>query len=180
MEYRKRLLIIPAALLALPIYIFLHEFGHMLVMLACGDKILSFSILSASVAGAGGTFTPVTQSLLDIAGMALPLLISLVYLLFCFRSGTNSVFFHFFSAFLILIPMFSLLAWVMVPVAFLFGYRTGADDVIHFLNHSSIHPILVMLLSLAAFGACIVLAWKKGVFRIWAELFNNNKRECAE
>lgn len=174
MECRKRLLIVPAVLLVIPIYIFLHEFGHMLVMLACGDKILSFGILSASVAGAGGTFTPVTQSLLDIAGMALPLLVSLVYLLFFFRSGGRGVFFRFFSALLILAPMFSLLAWVMVPVAYLSGHTTGPDDVIHFLNHSSFHPILLMILSLGAFVACIVLAWKKGAFGIWVELFKKN------
>lgn len=62
METRKRLLVIPAALLVIPVYIFLHELGHLLVMVACGDKILSFSIFTASVSGAGGHFTPATQS----------------------------------------------------------------------------------------------------------------------
>ena len=37
METRKRLLVIPAALLVIPVYIFLHELGHLLVMVACGD-----------------------------------------------------------------------------------------------------------------------------------------------
>ena len=48
METRKRLLVIPAALRVIPVYIFLHELGHLLVMVACGDKILSFSIFAAS------------------------------------------------------------------------------------------------------------------------------------
>ena len=175
METRKRLLVIPAALLVIPVYIFLHEFGHLLVMVACGEEILSFSIFTASVSGSGGHFTPVTQSLLDIAGMGLPLLFSQIYLLFFFKDGRKGTFFRFFSALFVLVPIMSLLAWVMVPVAYFLGQTAGADDVIHFLNHSSVHPVLLMVLSLVVFLSCLGLAWKKDVFGVWVEILKKEQ-----
>lgn len=175
METRKRLLVIPAALLVIPAYIFLHELGHLLVMVACGDKILSFSIFTASVSGAGGHFTPATQSLLDLAGMGLPLLLSLIYLLFFFKDGRKGALFRFYSALFVLVPIMSLLAWVMVPVAYFLGQTAGADDVIHFLSHSSVHPILLMVLSLVFFLICLGLAWKKGVFGVWMEMLKKEQ-----
>lgn len=175
METRKRLLVIPAALLVIPAYIFMHELGHLLVMVACGDKILSFSIFTASVSGAGGHFTPATQSLLDLAGMGLPLLISLIYLLFFFKDGRKGTFFRFFSALFVLVPIMGLLAWFIVPMAYLSGKTTGADDVIHFLNHSSVHPMLVIILALASFLCCLGLAWKKGAFSVWLEILKKKK-----
>lgn len=175
METRKRLLVIPAALLVIPVYIFLHELGHLLVMVASGDKILSFSIFTASVSGAGGHFTPATQSLLDLAGMGLPLLLSLIYLLFFFKDGRKGTFFRFYSALFVLVPIMSLLAWVMVPVEYFLGQTAGADDVIHFLSHSSVHPILLMVLSLVVFLTCLGLAWKKGVFGVWMEMLKKEQ-----
>ena len=39
------------------LYILLHEAGHMIVMLSAGAKVTSFSILTAHVSAAGGTYT---------------------------------------------------------------------------------------------------------------------------
>ena len=180
METRKRLLVIPAALLVIPVYIFLHELGHLLVMVACGARILSFSIFTASVSGAGGHFTPFTQSLLDIAGAGFPLLVSLIYVLFFFDGRRQGVFSRFFSALFVLIPVMGLLAWVIVPVVYLFGHTTGAEDVIHFLNHSAVHPILLMVLSLGVFCAFLGLAWKKGVFGVWQQLLKKDERAVGK
>ena len=69
----------------------------------------------------------------------------------------------------------SLLAWVMVPMAYFLGQTAGADDVIHFLSHSSVHPILLMVLSLAVFLTCLGLAWKKGVFGVWMEILKKEQ-----
>lgn len=51
----------------------------------------------------------------------------------------------------------------------------GADDVLHFLNHSSVHPILLMVLSLVVFLTCLGLAWKKGVFGVWMEMLKKEQ-----
>ena len=52
-------------------YIALHEGGHALVAVCCGARITKFSVFGAYTAYEGGTFTAVTLSLTNIAGMLL-------------------------------------------------------------------------------------------------------------
>lgn len=68
----------------------------------------------------------------------------------------------------------SLLAWVIVPIAFMAGDTTNPDDVIQFLNVSGMHPVIVMVLAFVLFIGGILAAWKKGVLQIWIDLVSGS------
>lgn len=159
-----------AAFLEVIVYIFLHEGGHALVAVSCGAKITAFSIVGAFTSSTGGNYTQVTLSLLNIAGMAFPLIISVCYMMFFFRKNRKGEFYRIFSLFFTLTPAMSLLAWVIVPIAFMAGDTTNPDDVIQFLNTSGIHPVIVMVLALILFVGIVFAAWKKGILQIWIDM----------
>ena len=88
---RKILSLFASILFTIPVYIILHEGGHALIALSCGARITEFSILGAYMRYEGGTFTALTLSLFYIAGMLLPVLISIAYMLL-YRDAAQSVF----------------------------------------------------------------------------------------
>ncbi len=165
-----------SACMEIPVYICLHEAGHALIAIACGAEILSFSIVGAYVSSMGGNFTRVTSSLMNIAGMALPLIFAVCYMLFIFNKNKQGYFYRIFSLFFVIAPVGSLMTWVFIPVAYLAGDTTSPDDVIHFLNSSGIHPAIVMSGALVMLVWTGFLAWKKGIVQIWLELVMQNKK----
>lgn len=64
------------------LYILLHELGHTLVAIACGAKITDFSIMRAKMSYVGGDFNQIMESLFNVAGMLLPVLVCLMFILF--------------------------------------------------------------------------------------------------
>lgn len=94
---RKILSLFASILFTIPVYIILHEGGHALIALSCGARITEFSILGAYMRYGGGTFTALTLSLFYIAGMLLPVLISIAYMLL-YRDAAQSVFYRIFSS----------------------------------------------------------------------------------
>ncbi len=166
-----------AAGIELIVYIFLHESGHALVAVCCGAEIVSFQIIGASVTSVGGTYTPFTESLRLLAGMALPLLVSACYMLFVYRNNKTGQFYRIFSIFFSITPILSLLAWVLVPFAYLAGDTNASDDVIQFLNASALHPLLVVLLALVLLCGLMLLFWKKRLPQAWLDLICALKKQ---
>ena len=163
-----------AAFIEVMLYICLHEGGHALVAIFCGAEITAFSIVGAYTSSVGGNYTQVTGAILNIAGMALPLIISVCYMVFFFRKNRGGEFYQIFSMFFSLMPVMSLLAWVIVPIAFMAGDTTNPDDVIQFLNVSGIHPVVVMILAFVLFEGIIFVAWKKRVLQIWIDMVSGH------
>lgn len=173
--------ILLAAFIDIVLYIILHEGGHALIAVSCGAKVTAFSIVGAYTSSEGGNYTQTTLSLLNLAGVIFPIIVSVCYVTFFFRRDREGVFYRVFSMFFIFIPTMSLLAWVIVPIAFMAGDTANPDDVIQFLNISGIHPVIVMIFAFMLFVGIIVVAWKKGVFQIWIDmvtgkLFANPKK----
>lgn len=81
LRVRTTLFAVASILVSLPVYIILHEGGHALVAVLCGARITKFSVLGAYTTYEGGTFTAVTLSLTNIAGMLLPVLAAVAYML---------------------------------------------------------------------------------------------------
>ena len=98
LKARKIVYMFVSLVLAVPVYIVLHEGGHALVAVLCGARITKFSILGAYMNYEGGIFTPVTFSLFHCAGMLLPVLVSLLLIL-TYRSGSSRMFYRIFSFF---------------------------------------------------------------------------------
>ena len=61
----------------------------------CGAKITKFSILEAYMNYDGGVFTETSLSLFNIAGMLLPVLLSIAYMMF-YRSTSVNQFYRIF------------------------------------------------------------------------------------
>ena len=74
-KIKKVMLLFPAAALTIVIYIFLHEIGHLIVMVSAGATITDFSILTAHVSAMGGEYTYLSDLWLYANGALLPVAI---------------------------------------------------------------------------------------------------------
>ncbi|MGI6773388.1 MAG: hypothetical protein GX264_05090 [Clostridiales bacterium] len=159
-----------SALIVVFLYIVLHEFGHMIVMLSAGATITEFSISGAHVSAVGGSYTNVSKMWLHVNGAVFPLLISYLYLLL-YRRSIKNTYYRVFSLFLGVIPAASLLAWVFVPLLYMSGNAPSGDDVSMFLYtfSQSFHPIIVSLVALVLIGVSVLLMIKKGVIHNFGE-----------
>ena len=152
------------------IYIVLHEGGHSLVAVICGANITTFSILGAHMSYDGGIFNSFTLALLDVAGMLFPVLVSIIYMIF-YQGGLTSILYRIFSFLFVLIPISSILAWVFVPIFYLFGKEPINDDVTRFLNNTGINPVVIVVAATITLTCCIFIAWNKKIIRnYWSTL----------
>lgn len=155
-------------LISLPAYIVLHEGGHALVAAFCGAHITKFSVLGAYMSFEGGAFTSTTLALMNIGGMLLPVLVAIVYMLSYRKKGTSMPY-KIFSFLFLLIPIGSILAWVIVPIMYLAEKAPQNDDVTKFINNSGLSPWVVLSAASILFACCFFLAWKKKIIQnYWA------------
>ena len=140
-------------------YIILHEAGHCLVAVFCGAKITQFSILGAHMSYVGGEFNTITYALLHAAGTLLPVVVSFVFMAF-YRKGYKNVFYRIFSTMFSLLPFFSLIAWILVPILYLLGEAPENDDVTKFINALGLNPWIVSVAAIVLFMSGILFAWK--------------------
>lgn len=155
-----------AAGLLVPLYILVHELGHLIVMLSAGATIEDFSIFTAHVAATGGNYTKIGELWLWANGAFLPVIFAIVYLLFYKKDNTNS-FYHFFSYVVAIFPIGSMLAWVFIPFSYIDGNAPVNDDVTKFLNAFSqyYHPLIVSVVAVVIIGIGIVILVKKEIIR---------------
>lgn len=145
-------------------YILVHETGHLIVMLLAGAEIDDFSILTAHVSSHGGSFTEVSEMWMNANGAVLPIVLAMTVMLFYDRSRQGS-FYRIFFFILTLIPIASLLAWVIIPFVYLRGSAPANDDVTKFLNIWTRHfpPLYVSAAALVIIAAALFISIKKGV-----------------
>lgn len=155
-----------AAVLSVPLYISVHELGHLIVMLSAGATIEDFSIFTAHVTATGGNYTKIGELWLLANGAFLPMICAVVYLLFYKKDNTSS-FYHFFSYVVALFPIGSMLAWVFIPFSYIEGNAPVNDDVTQFLNvFSQYHyPLIVSAVAVIIIGIDIVILVKKDIIR---------------
>ena len=161
---KKLLSLFASILLMLPIYILLHEGGHALIAVLCGARITEFSLLGAYMRYEGGIFTTITLSLFHIAGMLLPVLVSILFML-AYQNHIKSIFYRIFSFLSLLLPIGSILAWVSVPLLALFVRAPQEDDAAKFIDSSGLSPWVVFLGATILFACCILIAWKKKIIQ---------------
>ena len=168
-----------SVLLILFLYILIHETGNLIVMLCAGDRITSFSILSAHVSGEGGSYTDTSDLWLHANGAFLPVLVSYIWMLL-YRQDTENSFYRIFSWFVCLVPASSLLAWVYIPFLWMKGNAPAGDDVTKCLfNFSqSHHPLLVSLGAIILIAVSAVLAIRKQVVKNMFEAVRSAKQSA--
>ncbi len=157
---------IAVAIVVVPIYIFLHEAGHALVSIFCGAKVTGFSIVGAFSTSVGGNYTIWTHSLLYLAGVLLPLLVSICFLFF-YKKDSGRKLYHIFVFYITIISAGSLLAWIFVPILYILGNASPSDDISQLLEISKIQPLLVTVCALAVEILYIMWMWKKKVIQNW-------------
>lgn len=163
---KKICILMLSVLIAIPLYIILHEFGHTIVILSAGGKITEFSILTAHVSSTGGNYTNLSDLWLHVNGALLPVIVSFVYVLFYKKSSTN-MFYRMFSYIFSLMPICSLFAWVIIPFVYMQGNAPAGEDVTKFLYNFShdFHPLLVSAAAVLIISAGIILIMKKDIFK---------------
>jgi hypothetical protein len=154
-------LILALFFLMLTLYTFLHEGGHALLGLLFGGRVHTFSVnffnLSAHV-GIDGTFSSLQQALISAAGVSLPVLVCMLFILLVPRRGEPVI--SWFAVAFFMSAVNALLAWVVIPVLSLLG-QTPSDDSYNFLNVTHLPPLLVTAAALAVYLACGVLFLRK-------------------
>lgn len=155
-----------STVIAIFLYILLHESGHMIVMLAAGSTITDFSILGAHVSGVGGNYSRLSDMWLHANGALLPVIVSLVYMLL-YKKKKESSFYRILSYIVSIAPVMSLLAWVIIPFIYLQGNAPVGDDVTKFLlifdqNHQ---PLIVSAVALLLIAVNVTVMIKKDIIK---------------
>jgi hypothetical protein len=138
-------------------YTFLHEAGHALMGVAFGQSLTEFNLnfwnFSAHVGMVGGDLTRPQLAVQAMAGASLPLLVWLGFISFVPRKA------GFILEALKLISSMAvlntLLAWIVIPVLYVYGKAPSSDDVTHFLQYSQMLPLLLMFIA----GAIYICGW---------------------
>jgi hypothetical protein len=131
-------------------YTFLHEAGHAIIGFAFGQSLTEFNInfwdLSAHVGMAGGELTQPQLAIQAIAGVSLPLLVWAIFIGLIPRKASFML-----EALKLVSSMTvvnTLLAWMVLPILYIFGRAPASDDVTHFLRYSQMSPLLLMFIVL--------------------------------
>lgn len=165
-KVKKAVCVFTSVLLVILLYIILHEAGHLIVMLSAGATITDFSILSAHVSGMGGNYTNVSGLWLHANGALLPVIVSFVYMLL-YNKNSKSIFYHAFSYMICLMPIVSLLAWVIIPFVYMQGNAPAGDDVTKFLYNFTLdyHPLIVSVVAVVMIAAGVIIMMKKEIIK---------------
>ena len=153
--------ILLSALIALPLYIFLHESGHAIIAIIGGAENVRISILRAEMTS-DLVSTPFISSLLSAAGPLFPLIIYSIAILF-FRCDSKSI--AHICCFYVASPfaIFPILSWVFIPIIGMVSEFPPRDDVSNFIYSTGWHPLWVLLLASVLFTLMILLITAKGV-----------------
>ena len=137
-------------IVALFMYVILHELGHCIAVWLQGGIVTEFSVIDwhphMSYKGITG-YNP----LVDVMGAFFPITLLLLFV-FVIGFKSKSVYVQIFVIVSGITYSGSLLAWILIPVKFLLGRAPVDDDVTKFLVGSHIHPLIVMI------GAIVLVA----------------------
>ena len=162
---RKIVLTLIASLwVSMPLYLLLHEGGHVLVAKWCGARIVEFNLFEAYVIAEGGSFNKVSLAMFDAAGMLMPVSVFTLYLI-SYKGDKKQAFYRIFSAFFTGMNLFSIGVWVVIPIKYMMGTANVNDDVTKFIEVSKIHPIKISLIASVVLGIYSLIIWRKKVFQ---------------
>lgn len=156
--------------IAVYLYILLHEAGHAAVLLSTGAAITDFSVFTAHVGADCGVETNLSKMWMHANGVLLPFLVSNLYLIL-YRKSSSKSFYRIFSYIAVIVAPCSMLAWVVIPFAYLQGNAPANGDVTQFMDIfcENYHPLLVSAAAAALIGMSLLLMIKKRVVHNFIE-----------
>lgn len=121
------------------------------------------------------SYTNLSNMWMHANGALLPLMISYVYIRLYKKDSTKPLY-RIFSYLVTLMPIASMLAWGIIPFAYLQGKAPINDDVTNFLTIfcENYHPLIVSAVAVALIGIGIVLMIKKRVIHNFIEEIKRN------
>lgn len=147
-----------------------HELGHALVIFLCGGQDIKISIIHAYTWWLSDNFTAVTESLCYVAGVALPLLVSYVGILFYAKERKSQVY-HMAYTYFVVAATEAVIAWVVFPVYAMFApLPNDKEDAVKFLHSSGISPVIVSIVSMALILLTIFMAKRKHIFDVFIQM----------
>ena len=161
------------------IYTFLHEGGHALAGGLFGQSLTEFNVnfwdFSAHVGMAGGELSQAQLAMRSLAGASLPFLVWVVLISLVPRRASFTL--ETLKLISSMAVVNTLLAWIVLPVLFLWG-KAPADDVTSFLLYSQIPPPVLTLAAIILYagGWSLFLAKINGM-RNEFRLFGASDRE---
>ena len=157
-QYPKVLCILFIFLFVVLTYTFLHEGGHALVGIVSGARLTAFSFIDTNAhVSLDGNLTPFQEMVFNAAGVTLPLLAWLVFILWVPKRSNLAV--ECLKMMASVMVLSTLTAWIALPALFLFGKAPLSDDVTNFLRNSQLPPLMVSAFALLAFsGGWVLLA----------------------
>jgi hypothetical protein len=175
-------LILFVALFVFFIYTFLHESGHAIVGLLAGQSLTEFNVnfwdFSAHVGMSGGELTQTQLAIRSVAGATLPLLVWALFISFVPRKANITL--ETLKLISSMAIVNTLLAWIILPVLFLFG-EAPSDDVTTFLRYSQIPPLLLTFIAIVVYTAGWILFRSKiDGLRNEFRLFGKHSHETLE
>lgn len=162
--------LLSTAVVSVLAYILLHEGGHALAAALAGAEDIRLSILQAHTWWEGGAASPGALSFCYAAGVGLPVCVSLVGMLF-YSKEHQGIAYHLAYLFAGLVPLGSLLVWVVLPLYSLFApLPTQSEDVVQFLHVSGAPPLLVAFVSLLLILLGVFLLLRKGILTAFYQM----------
>lgn len=145
--------------LIMAVSVTVHEAGHALVAVFSGGEVsyFSMSLLDARIRY-NGELSTIQTSILNIAGVGLPVLLWFIFLMVV-PANSKNIWLEYTKTYSLIIPA-SMLAWVFIPLLFIADKAPAGDDVTKFLQTSGINGYLVSLFFLALLALSFML-WKK-------------------
>ena len=164
------------------VYAFLHEAGHALVGIAYGGTIERFVFwnFNPHVVIVGANYSQIGKPLMNVAGILLPILISVIAISF-YNLKIKFAGYHLccFTAILSLV-LGAFAGWVIIPIRSLFTLSVMHEDMVRFSYNAGFHPVLVSLMGLFLIGAFTFFAHKKGILAgAWSALNSLNGKEVT-
>lgn len=152
-DYGRLFLILYVALAMILIYTFLHEGGHALIVLAFGGALTEFEIAPWDAhISFFGNFTALENSLRAVAGMALPIIVWIVFMLFASRKGSPMMqLIKYYSGCM----LFTIIPWVIISILHPLGLAPAGDDATAFLEFSGLNGFITAPIFLALFLAAL-------------------------
>ena len=169
---RRAVKIFPAFVIGMILYIAFHELGHLIVAVSAGATITEYSIIHAHTSWVGGTFTINKYLWVNVNGVLLPILLSYIYAL-TYSEKIKNGFYKAISFVVSVVPLGSLIAWVIIPILNTFGIMSKGladDDATKFVLYFSVghhSPIWVSIGAAAMIALGVFIVVKKGIIRGW-------------
>jgi len=129
-------------------YTFLHEIGHGIIGVISGGSIKELDVgINAHIKIVGAKYNNITLPLGNAFGAILPYILTVIIIIFYNKSIKNEVYHCINFLFMVMVSS-SMIAWVVIPIVWVYGIAPTGDDVTKFMNNSNLNPWFVSLTAL--------------------------------